>query len=85
MNVLKINPDGTEEIVQVEDVPCEESKLEQYRSLVVQFIREAYSQDDEFDVINSGINDPNDTAYLLYRSYVDDCKEKAHVEVYGND
>jgi len=46
---------------------------------IVAFIRLKYSQDDEFSLINKGVQDSTDLEYMAYREYVAWCKEQASV------
>jgi len=62
----------------------EERELQEYNALVVENIREKYTQDDEFALIADGIEDATNVAYVAYRAYVGECKAKAHDEVYGS-
>lgn len=42
-------------------------------------IRLCYSQDDEFALVNKGIVDKEDSSFIKYRSYVENCKAQASV------
>ena len=60
---------------------------EKYESLTVMYIREKYSSDDEYKLIREYLADNSDevfsSAFLEYNSYVENCKAKARMEVYG--
>ena len=43
----------------------------------MELIRQKYSVDDEYDVLNKGIADASDTDYVAYRAYIAECKVKA--------
>lgn len=47
---------------------------EEINAMVVNKIREKYSINDEFKMINLGIGNPQDEEYLEYREYVLECK-----------
>ena len=57
-----------------------------YENLVVQCIREQYSQDDENKVIREYLSDMSSgifkTAFDSYNAYVLTCKTRAHEEIY---
>ena len=79
---------GKTEIVEVEEidfpVPTEQELKERYDSLVVQFIREKYTQDDEFSIIRkkmAQIDSLNE--FETYNSFVEECKDRARIQVYG--
>jgi hypothetical protein len=47
--------------------------------MISALIRLRYTQDAEFAVINKGISNAQDEEYLVYRNYVDLCKQQAKV------
>lgn len=51
------------------------SNAGQINDTVVQRIRQVYSQDDEFKMLNKGIVDNQDADFLQYRTYVQECKD----------
>ena len=58
----------------------EADKKTQYRQRVVELIRQKYSVNDEYDVLNKGIADATDAEYTAYRAYAAECKAKAKRE-----
>ena len=52
-----------------------------YKARVVELIRQKYSVDDEYDMLNKGIADASDADYDTYRAYVVECKTKAKTEI----
>ena len=75
-----------EDCIEAEYTVTELSAVEKaanYKALTVQYIREQYDVNAEFDVLNAGISNPTDAEYLVYRGYVEDCKTRAHIDVYG--
>jgi hypothetical protein len=55
-------------------------KQQQYKTRVVELIRQKYSVNDEYGVLNKGIADASDADYVAYRAYVAECKAKAKTE-----
>jgi len=53
----------------------------QYKARVVELIRQKYSVDDEYDMINKGIANTADSEYSFYIAYVSECKIKAKTEL----
>ena len=45
--------------------------------MIVALIRLKYTQDDEFALVNKGIANAQDEEYLIYRDYVNLCKEQS--------
>jgi hypothetical protein len=66
--------------VTVSETKLVDVKQEQYNKRVVELIRQKYSVNDEYDVINKGIADAADADYVAYRAYVKQCKSKAKTE-----
>ncbi|MCK9168899.1 MAG: hypothetical protein M0P01_00625 [Treponema sp.] len=66
-------------------ITINETKLaevqQQYKACVVALIRQKYSLNDEYDVLNKGIADASDADYVAYRAYVAECKNKAKEEI----
>ena len=63
---------------EIEDVNITEPKPvilthEEINALVVDKIREKYDVNEEFKMINLGISDPENTKYIAYRDYVNEC------------
>jgi len=56
-------------------------KQAQYKARVIELIRQKYSVNDEYAVLNKGIADATDSDYVAYRAYVAECKAKAKEEV----
>lgn len=52
-------------------------ELKSRSEAIVSLIRLKYSQDDEYALINKGIEDKNNQEYLDYRAYVSWCKVKS--------
>ncbi len=77
------NEDAIVAVYTVADLANEE-KTDNYKRLTVSHIRERYDVDAEFDMINTGITDAENAQYTEYRSHVEQCKSRAHLEVYGN-
>ena len=48
--------------------------VEKDDDIIVGLIRLKYSQDDEYALINKGIENNQDVEYLTYRDYVNECK-----------
>lgn len=90
---------GLEKIATEEDYTFDINKLNQiienhnyndglYANLTKKYIKEKYSQDQETGLTNDCIqalmaNQPSPQEYLDYRTYVEECKNKAYLEVYG--
>ena len=55
------------------------SKVDTRDDMIVSLIRLRYTQDAEFAVINKGITNNLDSNYVVYRSYVDMCKEQSTI------
>jgi hypothetical protein len=53
----------------------------QYKVRVVELIRQQYSVNDEYDVLNKGIADATDAEYTAYRAYVAECKAIAKTKI----
>ena len=53
---------------------------QKYKNKVVELIRQRYSVNDEYGVLNKGIADASDADYTAYRAYVAECKAKAKTE-----
>jgi len=60
-----------------------ERKQKEYSALVVEKIREKYTQNDEFALIADGIADSTNAEYIAYRAFVGECKVEANTEIYG--
>jgi hypothetical protein len=59
-----------------------------YDALTQKYIHQVYSLDDEFSRTNFAIMDmaqglPFSQQYIDYRAYVEDCKDRAYMEVFG--
>jgi hypothetical protein len=67
--------------ITVNETKLAEVKQAQYKARVVELIRQKYSVNDEYDVLNKGIADAADADYTAYRAYVAECKEKAKGEI----
>lgn len=48
-----------------------------YESLVNQLVKEKYSDSEEFAILRKAISNPNNDEYLIYNTYVEDCKVRA--------
>ena len=66
--------------ITVNETKLAEVKQAQYKQRVVELIRQKYSVNDEYDVLNKGIADASDADYVAYRAYVAECKVKAKGE-----
>lgn len=75
----KINEEGDKEIYYKYDLTILKVNIKTREDGVVALIRLRYSQDDEFNRINDGIDNPDDAKYLEYRDYVEFCKEQSFV------
>lgn len=64
------------EIIDITIIKPVETSLshEEINNLIVNKIREKYSIDDEFKMINLGLENFNNEKYLAYRAYVEECK-----------
>jgi hypothetical protein len=60
----------------------EELKVE-YNVLTVQYIREKYTADDENKILREKLAGTDYGTFEVYNAYVEECKAKAHLEVYG--
>ena len=58
-------------------------KEAEYKAMVIELIREKYTQDDEFALIAEGIADSTNAEYVAYRAFVVDCKTQANQEIFG--
>lgn len=56
-----------------------------YENLVVRYIREKYSLNEEFAILRKSINNPNNDEYLIYNAFVEDCKVKARAFIEERD
>jgi len=65
----------------------DEQKELRYKKRVIELIHEQYSTDDEADLQNNAIDSLLEGVelaqdYIDYRSYVESCKDTAHMEVF---
>jgi hypothetical protein len=60
----------------------EEELKAEYDSLVVQYIREKYSANDENKILREKLAGTEELEFEEYNAYVEECKTKAHNEVY---
>ena len=58
---------------------AEERKQFKYSNLVVRYIREKYSQDDEFAILRQRDSKPE--KFEEYNSFCEECKNKAKVKL----
>jgi len=65
-------------------VETDEDKKERYNNFTVHYIREKYSSDDEYKILREKINGTDTENFATYNTYIEECKTKAHTEVYGN-
>jgi hypothetical protein len=61
----------------------ESNKKKKYDSLTVKYIREKYSADDENKILREKLAGTAELEFDEYNAYVEECKVKAHKEVYG--
>ena len=80
-NIIPIQIERDDETVTVytSDLVHITSKVETRDDMIVALIRLRYTQDAEFAVINKGIANSQNAEYLVYRDYVNWCKEQASV------
>lgn len=66
----------------------EEQKQAAYDALSVKYIHEKYSYDEENKIMREYLSDMNNVAYKTefdaYNAYVQECKQRAYKEIYGN-
>ena len=68
--------DGKGNITEVTQIQKPEyENADEVNQAIIAKIRQKYSQDDEFKLINQGIIDAQDSDYLAYRQYVQECKD----------
>lgn len=48
-----------------------------YEQLVNRLVKEKYSDSEEFAILRKAISNPNNDEYLIYNTYVEDCKVRA--------
>ena len=56
-----------------------------YDKLVAKLVKEKYNGDEEFALINKGIEDKYNEEYIYYRNYVNDCKIRARAFIQERD
>ena len=56
-----------------------------YNTLVNKLVKEKYSDSEEFAILRKTINNPNNEEYLIYNTYVEDCKVRAREFVNERD
>lgn len=63
----------------------EEEKKLKYRALSVKYIREKYSINDENQILREYLayGDQYKQAFDEYNAYVEECRSRAHIEIYG--
>lgn len=70
-----------------EKILTEEEKLTAYNELTTKYIHERYTLDDENKIMREYISDMTNETYKVafdaYNAYVEECKTKAHIEIYG--
>ena len=52
-------------------------KLGTYEELVNKLVKEKYSDSEEFAILRKSISNPNNTEYVAYNTYVEQCKVEA--------
>lgn len=65
----------------------EEQLKERYKKKTVQYIREKYNTNQEFAILREYMTygDACKEAFDEYSNYVEECKTKAHAEIYAQD
>ena len=63
----------------------EEARKAHYESLVVRYIRECYSANDENEILREFLayGETHKASFDEYNTYVESCKTRAHQEIYG--
>lgn len=79
---------GEETIVEIEDIippaKTDEELKTEYDNLVVSFIRQQYSENDELALLRKKIaNLDINNEFNIYNSFVEECKVNANNIVYG--
>ncbi|NCD07279.1 MAG: hypothetical protein EOL97_14295 [Spirochaetia bacterium] len=69
--------DGDEVTVYESNMTHITASISKREDMIVALIRLRYNLDDEFALINKGIEDSQNQDYMNYRSYVGLCKEQA--------
>lgn len=75
--------DGEEVTVYESDLTHITTSITRRDEMISALIRLRYTQDAEFALINKGIQNPLNEEYVLYRNYVELCKEQSNT-YYGN-
>ena len=78
-----VGEDGLPKVVPRVQSSTEEDKETQYKRLVVKFIREKYSADDEIAILRQ--QEEKTLEYQEYYAYCEECKRRAREEVYSNE
>ena len=73
------------DVAAIPHIAGEEELRQNYELLVVEKIRERYSQNDEYKILREALASGLFDEFDLYNAYVEQCKAEAHGEVYGND
>lgn len=74
--------DGWYELVEVTSAPVEPIPIEeQYSLLVVQYIRERYSADDETAILRKKLAGMDSNEFYEYHAFCEQCKAKARQEL----
>lgn len=64
-----------DEVIDVQITTPEIKQLthDEINQMIVEKIRQKYDVNEEFKMINLGLNSPNDEKYIEYRNYVNEC------------
>lgn len=65
-------------------VETDEQKKLRYDALTVQYIRQQYTADDEYQILREKLAGTDVGAFDTYNAFVEQCKVNAHTVVYGN-
>lgn len=65
-------------------IDTEEQKKIRYEKYTVKYIRDKYTNDDEYKILREKISGMDNDSFTTYNTYVEECKVKAYKEVYGN-
>lgn len=65
-------------------VETDEEKKERYNNFAIQYIREKYTTDDEYKILREKMAGIDNNNFATYNTYIEECKTKAHTEVYGS-
>jgi outer membrane PBP1 activator LpoA protein len=94
--MVTTNRDGLEQEVQnnfagwmdMAKVREEEMLKDEYRKKTQEYIRQEYSEHDEAKLTNAAVtaminNEPTPQEYIAYRTYIEECKERARNLIYS--